>query len=58
MWKYIGHLSTLVMINELCYKIFIHIFEFHDSEFFVEGFCAVSKLQMQNDTQNFVLKNI
>ena len=57
MWTYIGHLSTIVMIHEISYKIFIHVFKLYDTEFCVEGFCAVSKFHMQNDTQNFVLKN-
>ena len=45
------------MIHEISYKIFINVFKFYDTEFYVEGFCAFSKFHMQNDTQNFVLKN-
>ena len=54
-WKYIGHLPTIVMIHEISYKIFIYIFKLHDIEFFIEGFCTVSRFRMQNDTQNLVL---
>ena len=47
MWKYIGHLPTILMIYEISYKVFIYIFKFHDIEFFIEGFYTVSMFHMQ-----------
>ena len=57
MWKYIGHLSTIVVIHDISYKMFIFIFKFHDIEFFLAGLCTVSSFHVQNDTQNLVLKD-
>ena len=54
--KYLA-LDQNVAVHKLFYEIFIDIFKFHDVEFFIQGFSTAVKLDIQKDTQNFILKN-